>query len=343
MAALSAAVAFAPAQEIKKQILENKEKAEQIPAPKQFKVAKYLLDVSVTVRAGWSSGSGVMVHTSDGRTWVWTAGHVVDGLRSTREVISDKGGKKTIVEFEDAQIMRFYKDKDTGRIVSRYASDAEVIRYSGFDYGNDLALLRMRDKSFKPNDSARFYLEDDLADIGSNLYHCGSLLGPFGFNSLTDGIMSQHGRVLDKRMYDQTTTTAFPGSSGGIVCLKKDGRYVGMLTMGAGEGFNLIVPTRRIRNWAKEVGVEFAVNPTIKPPDEKTLRSKPIDASGSISTGHGWAKQHRAVGLKFMVYDKRDPLAKANRLKDWYKRPGFRFAPELIHAPMLRPEVLGGP
>ena len=62
--------------------------------------------------------------------------------------------------------------------------------------------------------------------------------------------MSQVGRVLDLgsgggTVFDQTTVTAFPGSSGGGVFLT-DGKYVGMLVRGAGETFNLIVPVRRM-------------------------------------------------------------------------------------------------
>ena len=43
---------------------------------------------------------------------------------------------------------------------------------------------------------------------------------------------------MNKRIFDQTTCVAFPGSSGGGVFLKRDDpRYVGMLVRGAGEGF----------------------------------------------------------------------------------------------------------
>ena len=77
---------------------------------------------------------------------------------------------------------------------------------------------------------------------------------------MTRGIVSQVGRVLslgtgDGTVFDQTTVTAFPGSSGGGVFLSersgdKAGQYMGMLVRGAGETFNLIVPVRRMRSWA---------------------------------------------------------------------------------------------
>ena len=58
---------------------------------------------------------------------------------------------------------------------------------------------------------------------------------------------------------------AFPGSSGGGVYLT-DGRYVGMIVRGAGETFNLTVPIRRMREWAKRMGVEFTLDPSLKVP-----------------------------------------------------------------------------
>lgn len=295
-----------------------------------FKVAQYLQDASVTVRAGPYAGSGVMVQTVDGQVWVWTAGHVIEPLRQTHVTETDSG-KRTKVEWKDAKIMRFHKDKGEGRIVSSFTADAEVIRYSNSDHGHDLALLRLRDKDFKPDASAKFYLDKETPEIGEDLYHCGSLLGPIGSNSLTSGIMSQHGRVFDGKIYDQTTATSFPGSSGGIVCLKSDGRYVGMLVMGAGEGFGLIVPVRRMSKWAKEQGVEFAMNPEVPVPSDVDLFKKSIDDTSPVprDDNHKARKDSSELGLKFMRLDDRDPLTKkANTLKEWFSRAGLSWAPE---------------
>lgn len=285
-------------------------------------VAKYLQSSSVTIRAGNSAGSGVLVKTKDGQVWVWTAAHVVRGLRTVRD--GPSGNK--IVEFEDAKVLRYLNDKSTGRIVSSYSGDAEVIRYSDAEYGNDLALLRLRDKTYKPDASAVFYLDKDIPEIGAELYHCGSLLGPMGSNSLTSGIVSQHGRVIDGRVFTQTTCTAFPGSSGGVVCLKNDGRYIGMLVMGAGEGFNLLVPVHRMRTWAKKVGIDFAMDPSVEVPDDEKLMSKPIDDAVVVKTDATATKQRSALGLKFMLHDDRDPMERD--LKAWFARPGLSFTPE---------------
>ena len=73
----------------------------------QGDVAQHLQDVSVTIKADRSEGSGVLI-TRDIKpkqdsketvkvNFVITCAHVVDGLRSTRTVIED-GKSKTLVE-----------------------------------------------------------------------------------------------------------------------------------------------------------------------------------------------------------------------------------------------------
>ena len=82
----------------------------------QNKVAQHLQDVSVTIKAGNSEGSGVIISrdlllNKDAKektkvNFIWTCAHVVDGLRSTRTVIDGQGKNKTIIEFKDAQVVK---------------------------------------------------------------------------------------------------------------------------------------------------------------------------------------------------------------------------------------------
>lgn len=171
-------------------------------------VPTLLQDCSVTIRSGRAEGSGVFKVTKDGQVWVWTCGHVIADLRKVRSVISS-GSEKKLIEFDDAKILQFITED--GRKVGEHSLDAEVIRYSDADNGEDLALLRIRSKRFKAPASAKFHLEKTIPPIGSDLFHCGSLLGVMGSNSLTAGIMSQHGRIYQGKIYDQTTCTSFPG------------------------------------------------------------------------------------------------------------------------------------
>ena len=247
-------------------------------------IADHLQNVSVTIRSEGKfsngEGSGVIFTRKDSKgntvNFVWTAAHVIDNLRSTREVLVG-GSKKTLVEFKDPMIVK--EIRQNGRTVGRLQMDAEVLKYSDADDGHDLALLRVRKFNFV-EDTVTFNLDKDIPKLGTDLLHVGSLLGQMGANSMTDGIYSQHGRLiksLNKYVFDQTTCTAFPGSSGGGVYLKSDARYIGMLVRGAGEGFNLIVPVRRMRDYCEKHEIMWALNPKLEMPSEDDIKKISIE------------------------------------------------------------------
>ena len=246
--------------------------------------AEHLQNVSVTIRAegDFSSGEGSGViftrKDEDGNlvNLVWTAAHVIDNLRTERKVLVN-GSPKTLVEFKDPVVIK--EIRQGGRTVGRLQMDAEVLKYSESEKGHDLALLRVRKLNFV-TDSVVFYLDKKIPPLGEDLLHVGSLLGQMGANSMTDGIYSQHGRLiksLNKHVFDQTTVTAFPGSSGGGVYLKKDARYVGMLVRGAGEGFNLIVPVRRMVDYCEKHKIMWALDKSVAMPTEDELNKLPIE------------------------------------------------------------------
>ena len=261
---------------------------------------QHLQDVSVTVKSFAGEGSGVIVTreitNSKGKkekvNFVWTAAHVVDGLRSVRVVIKD-GKPTTVVEFKDAQIVK--ELVENGRRVGEIKMEAKVIKYSDADNGEDLALLMVRKKGFIDK-TTTFHTADEPVAIGTELYHVGSLLGQVGSNSMTRGILSQIGRVLDLGtgdgvVFDQTSCPGFPGSSGGGVFLSErtkghEGHYVGMLVRGAGETFNLIVPVRRMRKYAKSNGVLWALDQNAPTPTYEDILKLPVE--GTIdSKGNG--------------------------------------------------------
>ena len=253
-------------------------------AEKKVSTAEHLQNVSVTIRAesGYNAGEGSGViftrKDKDGNlvNLVWTAGHVIDNLRSERKILLN-GAPRTLVEFKDPMIIK--EIRQNGRTVGRLQMDAEVLKYSDASDGHDLALLRIRKLNFV-TDSVRFYLDKDIPTLGTDLLHVGSLLGQMGANSMTDGIYSQHGRIikdLNKHVFDQTTCTAFPGSSGGGVYLKSDAKYVGMLVRGAGEGFNLIVPVRRISDYCERHKIMWAIDEKIAMPDSEELKKMSIE------------------------------------------------------------------
>ena len=267
-------------------------------------VADHLQDISVTIRSedGYqkSEGSGVLITRDiDGETvtFVWTCGHVVDNLRNVRSVIVD-GQPRKVVEFDDVQIIK--ELVEGGRRVGEIKMDASVVKFSDADDGEDLALLMVRAKDYGKA-SAKFYLSKDepIIPIGTQLFHVGSLLGQMGANSMTSGIISQVGRIHGKVEFDQTTVTAFPGSSGGGVYLQ-NGEYVGMIVRGAGEGFNLMVPVRRIERWAKKHDIMWALDPKLKAPTIAEIKALPIESVSKKPVEEG--KKTKKAWVKELPY-----------------------------------------
>ena len=252
-------------------------------------VAEHLQDVSVTIKSksrySSSEGSGAMIiREIDGKqvTFVWTAAHVIDNLRKVRNVI-EGGAPVKLIEFDDVSIVKELVEK--GRRVGEMKMDAKVIKYSDYRDGHDLALLMVRATDYAKS-GVEFSLSDQndgIIPIGTDLIHVGSLLGQMGANSMTTGIISQVGRTLDKYEYDQTTVTAFPGSSGGGVYLQ-NGKYVGMIVRGAGEGFNLMVPVRRMISWATKNDIMWAIDPSEEMPSMDEILSMQIEDSGLIKS-----------------------------------------------------------
>ena len=227
-----------------------------------------LLGENVTVVTDYGSGSGTVV-IREGRVYVLTAHHVIDSLRNPApprspfyEILAGVSGvPEPEVTYRDCYVSQYLSiDGESVGEGPRYF--ASVLTTSEKE---DLALLLVKADPADFPYSADFHHSEVAPPVGLELYHVGSLLGVMGGNSLTDGIISQVGRVLPGLGYfDQTTATAYPGSSGGGVYVKATGRYVGMLVRGAGESFNLIVPVRRMNEWAERAGVAWALNPTLE-------------------------------------------------------------------------------
>ena len=275
-------------------------------SPKERReVADHLQDISVTIRSedGYqkSEGSGVLITREiEGQkiTFVWTCAHVVDNLRNIRTVIDD-GQPKKLVEFDDVQIIK--ELVEGGRRVGEIKMDATVVKFSDADDGEDLALLMVRARDYGKA-SAKFYLNKDepIIPIGTQLFHVGSLLGQMGANSMTSGIISQVGRIHGKVEFDQTTVTAFPGSSGGGVYLQS-GEYVGMIVRGAGEGFNLMVPVRRIERWAKRHDIMWALDPSLKAPTIDVIERLPVESISKRDDEKLSSKKNKKKSLPFLI------------------------------------------
>lgn len=254
-----------------------------------------LQSASVTVKAGGAQGSGSLVtRTIEGTdyTFVLTAGHVIAEQKTYRKV-NNEGKETKVIEFSDINIVQEFQQD--GRRVGETNVICRVLAYSDADYGEDLAIMVVRKTNFTKA-TTDFYLDEKIPDIGTELYHVGSLKGQFGSNSLTTGILSQTGRVFilsnpSGTIFDQTTATAFPGSSGGGMYRKADGLHLGVLVRGSGEGFNFIVPARRLNAWCKLVKADWLVDPKAKLPTKDELsKMSPADQPDVSGGGRGYSE-----------------------------------------------------
>lgn len=221
-------------------------------------LAPRLQKTAVTVHSESGQGSGTVV-TRGGDNFCLTAGHVVAGNRVVDNIIEDSKEHPSVSFRPVTVAQEIYVD---GQSVGTTTIEADVIAYSSSEYGQDLALLHLRSRITE--DSATFS-DKKLLPVGTELVHIGSLLGQEGSNSFTTGSLSQVGRVLNERVFDQSSCPSFPGSSGGSISLQSNGDYVGMLVRGTEGGFNLYIPIRRIRQWAATHHVEFVFDPKATP------------------------------------------------------------------------------
>ncbi len=230
-----------------------------------------LQDISVKVVVDSGSGSGVLFCrevAGEWRTFVWTAGHVAGSLRGVNETF----GNATI-EFE-----RRY----CGTILKKWEREAKVIAYSDPRSGEDLALLEIIGKY--NNVSSVEFSGNEVELVGTKVIHVGSAAG--FYNSVSLGIVSQTGREHRGKSYDQTSTMAYPGSSGGGA-YTTDGKCIGLVTLGVGPGLNFYVPVRRIRAWAKKENIEWAMDASVpmllsRSPTELEMANKETDTIISL-------------------------------------------------------------
>ncbi|MCW4048267.1 MAG: serine protease [Candidatus Bathyarchaeota archaeon] len=238
-------------------------------------VGPRLQAVSVNVLANRSQGSGTIFLTYiDGKqaAFIITANHVIDGLREVNEIIDADGSERQVIRYTDAQIIQ--EQVEDGRTVGEVKYDAKVL---SVDIRRDIALLRVRKGDFS-RAGATFYF-GRIPTVGTEVYHCGAPGGKDlgGTSSLTAGIISRIGVRIsgfgggsEHGIFDQTDTAALGGSSGGMVALKSNGQWIGMITLGLGGGdsFHWLVPARSVKSWANEIGVMWLFDPSLDCPTE---------------------------------------------------------------------------
>ncbi len=256
--------------------------AVQVLAAAPQEVAADLQQVCVTIRSGDSiQGSGVVVtRPVDGQSanFVLTAYHVVQNLREVKDVITADGQSRKQVVYRDAAVTRELRQGT--RTVGRTFVDVEVLNG---DPERDLALLRLRALGVFAK-GIEFYLDEKAPGPGSVVFHCASPGGEQNAASVTGGQVCQLGRIFEregfgKGEYDQCDAAALPGSSGGMICLRDDGRLIGILSLGMRntDSFHYFVPVRALRKWSEAIHAPWLVDAKQKPPTEADIKKIPLE------------------------------------------------------------------
>ena len=235
-----------------------------------------LIDCSVSILAGKSQGSGIIFtkqREDKEYTFVLTAAHNLTAIRSETNVITPDGIPRKLVKFDNPDVVNVLIVNGTR--IGEMRAKGTIIRYSAPGIaGDDLALLHIPIQNFT-NSSARLY--SGVPKIGSDLFHVGSMGGLSGAESLTVGILSQHGRKIGRNIFDQTTAPILFGSSGGLMSLQSDGQVVGVVARMANPVYNFIIPSRRIINWSKRTKVNWLFDEKLEMPPLNEIYSFPIE------------------------------------------------------------------
>jgi len=244
-------------------------------------MAGYLSVRSVVVMTAHGSGSGTLFTRldSEGKPvhLVWTAGHVVNTCRSVYTALDPEGHALQKTKWEPVNIViPLVQD---GRTVGSGNLIADVIQYSNYETGDDLAILKIRDSRF-PGVKTDFWLRRSILPVGSEVSTVGSPLGLIGANTFSTGMINYIGRQIMGRVFDQTSTVVYGGSSGSGV-FSSDGKYIGMLTMMTQPQMGYIIPVRRIQSWATRAHVMWAMDRNVPMPSAASLAILPIENDGT--------------------------------------------------------------
>jgi len=241
------------------------------PMPSKKSVLKKLDNVTVLVEVKGGSGTGTLFSRKDDKGnlvhFVWTSGHVIDDAMIGPD-------ENMNVSFSDIKISKMNLVGDA--MLEKISYSAKVIKFSGIK-GDDLALLELVDKNIFVEDDSVEFASPILVVPGTSLYHVGCMYGSSGYNSVSEGMLANNGRMIYGKVFDQSSTTVFPGSSGGGI-FNERGEYVGMITMMREANMNYFIPVRRMMVWAQDNHLEWALNRDIRMPREWVRHNQMKDA-----------------------------------------------------------------
>jgi len=234
----------------------------------------------VRIRAKRAGGSGTIIYSREGSTYVLTNHHVVADcitIENRWSTLIKKERKMDVFEIVDTHLFGYRYES---RAIGGTTIQSDIMAY---DPQEDLALLKLRTDEVFPA-VAKLYprgKESDLR-IGMKVITVGAGLGAAPVQ--TEGILSQFGQEIDRREYWLNTAPSIFGNSGGAMFLKETYELLGVPARIAVSmsGFSadpithlsFAIPITRIYNFLEEQKFRFVYDDEYTEKGEADLREE---------------------------------------------------------------------
>lgn len=217
----------------------------------------YMRDNTVLVDSKKSQCTGILISRSN-TTYILTVGH---GVKHNINIKSGfiKGGRlETKIDIEPLKIFKTIFDTNDN-VIEVTQVRADIIKYSSFESGYDLALLKIQKPNYSTN-SVIFCLNEKWR-VGDEVWLCGHFGGDkIGSYSITKGIIGYKNRSIYDNLQNQIDITIHTGASGGGLFLPNH-EVIGILHMKQEEGMALAVRMEEIKKFCEQYDIEGILYP----------------------------------------------------------------------------------
>jgi S1-C subfamily serine protease len=225
-------------------------------SPEIIQMNQEMITPTVQISAGDGIGSGTVIKSKEGKTFVLTNHHVVADAYKWVDEVDDENGKKKKVRKEFPVNVIFHVYKDTSRLSSVVTREARVTAY---DSVADLALVLVDDEDYTHPAIAKLAPANVRIDMGEQVWASGGGLGfpPF----LSSGVLGHNHFKIEGRNFLLATSAIAPGNSGGGLYRKGATGYelIGVPSRGATRygHIGFAIPVSQVRSFLTGKAFEF--------------------------------------------------------------------------------------
>ena len=218
----------------------------------------------VRVRTDEAGGSGTIIYSKDGATYILTNNHVVaDAIRIENKWSPLLKSMRKQDVFQSVSVEMFEYDYES-RNIGGFSVQTDIMTY---DKEEDLALLKLRtQRDFSDRVAALFPRgEEKRLRIGMPVLVVGAGMGEEPVQ--TAGVLSQFGQEIDLKEYWLNTAPSIYGNSGGAMFLADEDEFslvgvparitVGMFGLDAITHLSFAIPMSRVYKFLEEQRFRF--------------------------------------------------------------------------------------